>query len=219
MWVWQNHMAFRENFPQFRKANAVECSSHTLYSALSDISAIRQTFLTLLLAVPLRTGLLSLHLSPVSHRPAQTARLSQADIQRTQNEMSRETNNSLDVAPEIMMHLCLTLTPRIPGYPTGPWGPAKPYQSQTQTAGLLLACTIQQKWPHMNQHHTPSLCLNPVWPVSVFKQSKLTVLRWAFCWLWRANALKHCWSAVIECGHYYGLMWFDVTIGYKEEQF
>lgn len=28
------------------------------------------------------------------------------------------------------MHLRLTLTPRVPGYPTGPWAPSKPYMKK-----------------------------------------------------------------------------------------
>lgn len=93
--------------------------TYTHSSALSDsdISPIRQMFLTPLLAVPLRTEALSLHLSPVSHGLKQLVRHRST---YTQNEMCEGINISVDITPEIMMHLCLTLTPRVPGYPTGP---------------------------------------------------------------------------------------------------
>lgn len=61
---------------QISKANSsrlfkMDCSknyTHSFALSDSDISPICQMFLTLLLAVPLRTEVLSLHLSLVSHR-------------------------------------------------------------------------------------------------------------------------------------------------------
>lgn len=47
---------------------------HTALLYLTDISPIRQMCLTVLLAVPLRTEVLSLHLSPVIHRLKQLVR-------------------------------------------------------------------------------------------------------------------------------------------------
>lgn len=63
--------------------------------------------------------------------------------------MSKETNISADFIPEVMMHLCLTLTPRIPGYPTGPWAPGKPYKKTTVSS--LLLSSIQQKMHFSDQ--------------------------------------------------------------------
>lgn len=48
--------------------------AHSSALSDSDISLIRQIFLTLLLAVPLRTEVFSLHLSAVSHGLKQLVR-------------------------------------------------------------------------------------------------------------------------------------------------
>lgn len=58
-------------FLNFKKSQNGLLHTYTHSSALSDIC---QMFLTLLLAVPLRTEVLSLHLSPVSQRLKQLVR-------------------------------------------------------------------------------------------------------------------------------------------------
>lgn len=72
----------------------------------------------------------------------QTACPSQVDV-HTERDV-QEINISVDITPGIMMHLCLTLTPRVPGYPTGPWAPSKPCIKKKQYSSVV-ASSSQQK--------------------------------------------------------------------------
>jgi len=67
---------FTSQFKSTLGQNRLHSTRNADSSALSDcdVSPFRQMFLALLLAVPLRTVVLSLHLSPVSHRLKQLVR-------------------------------------------------------------------------------------------------------------------------------------------------
>lgn len=69
---------------------------------------------------------------------------------------------SVNITSEITVHLCLTLTPRMPGYPTGPWMPSKPYIKNIMDSKRFILILNSRKKKHEQAEisNAPSDCVS-----------------------------------------------------------